>query len=1458
VFSTLKAQTVQWIGKSATSYPALTNAYAIDDSNNIVHCFNAFASNGMTLLNQSLGSYVNNRNAGIAKISPDGVLIWQIIFSAEKNNASQINMRSIVTDGSNFYIAMAGNDEYVVRKNNVITDTIPLNSKQGSYSFIKITNDGQIEWVRALYSLNTISVNLAKFLSFNKSNQSLVGGFSVFDSAIFDVNDTDRLVLKPNKQYRVQKCGSIASTNYLFSMNTNGEIKKLRALSNDKIVAQELKSFQSNLDILFACDTTVIDNIFIKADYRQYFKLDTNLRFNLVAEMPLGAYNSAISYNKGDAISFAGSSYISYSVNPLNDTLYVGNRIYKLKEYELISFDQSDSFIARRQLLPSSFTDSVSLSLSYNSIYSEFIYVTFIGNNTSTFDKIFTLDGISYTLKSKSQFSMVLKMDKLLNILWLQINSFKNVIVPSFSFLGNDLEGNLIMNGTSSGKQAFPILNDSLPAQSVAYNFVLKIRDQSIIRGEVSKGPYCAGDTFVVPYTAKGVYESNNQFIAQLSNEDGSFDDTTKIFELGRITSTQSDTILGSLPKFQVKSSPNYRIRIISTAPIVQSFYKLDTLKLLIYSTDKANPGPGLVICKGDSVELNTFGGTKWNWSPGNLVLDSTARTTKTSPSISTQFKIVIADSSGCGDADTAFKWIIVRDNPQANVTNSDTAICINSSIDLFAKFALGDTAGYQWKWHQIINGQWIALDSGQQQTSDTLQYTLPIDSKDSVVIALALTDQCSPQIDTAFYTLKVNKDKPFAALNLKDTAVCPGAVFNAKAKFFNAVSEAYYKGAWYEISGSDTLLKDTFNATDSSNYEVNLDLDFSNFKDLLLVLNNTCSNLSDSAFLRIDRRDDLEALIQFGDSLICVGERAQAMASATGGDSNAYQFEWRVGNVVLSDSMTVSFQADTSFLLQLIVKDNCMPLADTVYQSIVVNAPLELNNALLRDSTLCLGNEISWNATASGGDTSNYNFTWYLNNTPVSNTKQYQFQSALEFDQNDTLEKTFEIKLKLSDNCTVNSDSSIAVITVLPALRAQLRISDSLCFGQGQTLLASGMGGNGNYEFNWYDEAYQLLGQNDNYVLENKNVNQLGLQKFILVLKDNCTQYKDTIDFEVLFLSPLKLTLQSKDTCSNFNVFINSSIQGGNGSQVKVDWFINRQFTEQNNGNFNFTIDSLTIVSAVANDACSEPSDTVQIRISTLPKAWVFVDPSEACAPANITYTIRNQNRQAFQYQFDVNNNTIGPNPDTDSLINTVFAQAGTYTARWYLENNFGCKDTLISKELRVNPLPKSDFDWTPDPVTLDEPLINLMNNSKNAVSYKWFLPDGDTSLQTSPTYSITDTGTFRIGLIAITDKNCRDTLYKTLIVNSNYRLYIPDAFSPNGDNINDVWTPFASGIENMEFTIFNRWGELVFKGDAKTPWDGFYQSQAAQQGVYLFQIRVKPKDKGVLFFEGMFHLLR
>jgi gliding motility-associated-like protein len=67
--------------------------------------------------------------------------------------------------------------------------------------------------------------------------------------------------------------------------------------------------------------------------------------------------------------------------------------------------------------------------------------------------------------------------------------------------------------------------------------------------------------------------------------------------------------------------------------------------------------------------------------------------------------------------------------------------------------------------------------------------------------------------------------------------------------------------------------------------------------------------------------------------------------------------------------------------------------------------------------------------------------------------------------------------------------------------------------------------------------------------------------------------------------------------------------------------------------------------------------------------------------------------------------------------------------------------------------------------------------------------------------------------------------------------RIFVPKAFSPNGDLHNDLFSVYGSNLLDVEMQIYNRWGQLVYAG-ANTNWDGTSFNEKAKQGVYVYRI--------------------
>jgi gliding motility-associated-like protein len=194
------------------------------------------------------------------------------------------------------------------------------------------------------------------------------------------------------------------------------------------------------------------------------------------------------------------------------------------------------------------------------------------------------------------------------------------------------------------------------------------------------------------------------------------------------------------------------------------------------------------------------------------------------------------------------------------------------------------------------------------------------------------------------------------------------------------------------------------------------------------------------------------------------------------------------------------------------------------------------------------------------------------------------------------------------------------------------------------------------------------------------------------------------------------------------------------------------------------------------------------------------------------------------------------------------------------------GC-DSIHAILYQLVPLserPVVSFSTSPNPVMLPPGIIQTVNTSQNSSTYLWNFGDGSgTTTETNPIHTYQNEGLYEITLIANNATNCPDTAQLQIIVQEDLLMYVPNAFTPDGDAFNNVFFPPISGDfdpYNYELLIFNRWGELIFESrNVEMGWDGTYDGKLAQDGVYTWKISVKSKlrDEPKEFW-GSVHLIR
>ena len=172
------------------------------------------------------------------------------------------------------------------------------------------------------------------------------------------------------------------------------------------------------------------------------------------------------------------------------------------------------------------------------------------------------------------------------------------------------------------------------------------------------------------------------------------------------------------------------------------------------------------------------------------------------------------------------------------------------------------------------------------------------------------------------------------------------------------------------------------------------------------------------------------------------------------------------------------------------------------------------------------------------------------------------------------------------------------------------------------------------------------------------------------------------------------------------------------------------------------------------------------------------------------------------------------------------------------------GCVQTFeLPEPIHVLPSPIADFTTLQDvsgEIPLAEATISFINQSQYANSYFWEFGDGFVSVDVDPIHSYESEGVYPVWLYAYNEFGCVDsTVLEFIRIIREGTLFIPNAFTPNGDGRNDFFQIKGARLDNFSLLIFNRWGDEVYRSNnINQSWNGIYHGKPAPEGAYVWKI--------------------
>ncbi|MCR9171783.1 MAG: gliding motility-associated C-terminal domain-containing protein [bacterium] len=201
---------------------------------------------------------------------------------------------------------------------------------------------------------------------------------------------------------------------------------------------------------------------------------------------------------------------------------------------------------------------------------------------------------------------------------------------------------------------------------------------------------------------------------------------------------------------------------------------------------------------------------------------------------------------------------------------------------------------------------------------------------------------------------------------------------------------------------------------------------------------------------------------------------------------------------------------------------------------------------------------------------------------------------------------------------------------------------------------------------------------------------------------------------------------------------------------------------------------------------------------------------------------------------------------------FDAIQAGTGTHQIVYTLPGNCGDSDTI---DVVVHPNPNADAGTDTTIVFGGEASLQYTGTSGQL---SWSPSASlDCSTCESSIASPTQTTTYTVSVV---DSNgCTNEAQVIVLVNNDANIFIPNIFSPNGDFDNDIFYVYGGQLQQVEFFIFDRWGEQVFfTDDILIGWDGNFKGQPAQSGVYVYRFSATDFEGNHLSFSGNITLVR
>jgi len=371
------------------------------------------------------------------------------------------------------------------------------------------------------------------------------------------------------------------------------------------------------------------------------------------------------------------------------------------------------------------------------------------------------------------------------------------------------------------------------------------------------------------------------------------------------------------------------------------------------------------------------------------------------------------------------------------------------------------------------------------------------------------------------------------------------------------------------------------------------------------------------------------------------------------------------------------------------------------------------------------------------------------------------------------------------------------------------------------------------------------------------------GTYNGVLVVNPGSPQCTDTADIRVNIYPEITASFSySATSCTLAPVTYTDLSVSGSGTITNWTWnFGDGNTSNDQNPVHQFSLAGAFNVSLTVRDINGCIATYTQ-QIEWFPESEILVNPEEdiGCEPFTVSIINNSFPINGYTTEWDLGdgNTSVAASPTH------TYETPGTYTVSLTITSPIGCVSQQTFPDLiTVYETPEADFLCDPQDPSNFDPVVTFTDQSTGVATWLWDFGTGDTSTDPSPIYSYPDTGKFVVVLEVTHIDGCTDTMSKIIDVVPRFTYFLPNAFTPNSDGVNEEFRGegIFYGIEQFEMRIFNRWGEQVFQAnDPNIAWNGLKNNtgKPVQNGVYIYLVNIIGSRNQKFEYKGFATVIR